>query len=133
MKVFWSLYVCLGLKTWSSTSGDSLKEKIFVGRKCCESRESLCETSKEKVDGIKYCERKSKCCWNLNKRTVGTIKIWFKYFLFSFISNNNLMRTNLLFKSSVDGDILQVFWITRNLESLRKKTFFLQKRSKSWD
>ena len=27
MKVFWSLYVCLGLKTWSSTSGDSLKEK----------------------------------------------------------------------------------------------------------
>ena len=43
------------------------------------------------------------------------------------------MRTNLLFKSSVDGDILQVFWITRNLESLRKKTFFLQKRSKSWD
>ena len=43
------------------------------------------------------------------------------------------MRTNLLFKSSVDGDILQVFWITRNLESLRKKTSFLQKRSKSWD
>ena len=39
------------------------------------------------------------------------------------------MRTNLLFKSSVDGDILQVFWITRNLESLRKKTSFLQKRS----
>ena len=45
---------------------------------------------------------------------------FFEYFLLCFMLNINLTYHSII-KSSVDGDRLQVFWITQKLNPLGKK------------
>ena len=100
------VWILLGEKSLDHGLGNCkyFKGKKIAGRICSESRESFYVTFKEKVAVIKGCE-------NLN----------LKYFFFSLISNNSLVCSKLLLKSLVDGDILQVFWISQKLKCFRKK------------
>ena len=100
------VWILLGEKSLNHGLGNCkyFKGKKIAGRICSESRESFYVTFKEKVAVIKGCE-------NLN----------LKYFFFSLISNNSLVCSKLLLKSLVDGDILQVFWISQKLKCFRKK------------
>ena len=58
--------------------------------------------------------RKSKSCENsMRSRELLEVRKTLSEYLFCFMVNNNLAYYNSL-KSLVDGDRLQVFWITQN-------------------